>query len=464
MKCRPTTKDAYQLLHDGCMALADVESHGIKIDLVQLERNIYTTSKRIEKLTARNTKSDVCKTWKKVFGRSTNFGSRTQLGEVLFSHMGYECKDEDRTKTGRPKADEETLSKLDIPFVQQYLKVERLKKARATYLRGIQKATMDGFLHPVFSLHLVRTYRSSSEAPNFQNIPIRIPWLGKLIRTCFIARPHHQLVEIDYSGIEVCVSACMHKDPRMIEYIKDPTKDMHRDMAGECYILRTKQVSKDSRFSAKNGFVFPEFYGDWFNRCARSLWDNITNLHLTLPDGTSLREHLKNKGINRLGPCDPKEKPRPGTFEKHIQEVENRFWNERFRVYNQWKQDWFREYQRTGRFTMATGFTVEGWYGKNDVINYPIQGPAFHCLLWSLIRLNNWLKKKRMRSRIVGQIHDSIVADVHKNELEDYLHMANKIMTQRLPKAWPWIIVPLEVEADVSPVGGSWYDKKEMKI
>ena len=69
-----------------------------------------------------------------------------------------------------------------------------------------------------------------------------------------------------------------------------------------------------------------------------------------------------------------------------------------------------------------------------------------------------------MRSRIVGQIHDSIVADVHKDELDDFLQRAKKIMTRMLPRAWKWLIVPLTVEAEVSPLGGSWFDKKEVEL
>ena len=84
--------------------------------------------------------------------------------------------------------------------------------------------------------------------------------------------------------------------------------------------------------------------------------------------------------------------------------------------------------------------------------------------LWSLIQLNRWLRKNKMRSKIVGQIHDSIVADVHEDELEDYLAQAKQIMTQDLLKKWKWIIVPLDVEAEVTPVDGTWYEKKEREI
>ena len=113
---------------------------------------------------------------------------------------------------------------------------------------------------------------------------------------------------------------------------------------------------------------------------------------------------------------------------------------------------------------MLTGFVVQGLLGRDQVVNYPIQGSCFHVLLWSIIRLTKWLNKHKLQSRLVGQIHDSIIAVVHKDELEDYLEAANWIMTKAVRKAWDWIIVPLEVEAEVAPVGASWHEKEKVEI
>ena len=109
---------------------------------------------------------------------------------------------------------------------------------------------------------------------------------------------------------------------------------------------------------------------------------------------------------------------------------------------------------------MLTGFRVDGVHKRNDVINYPVQGAAFHVLLWSLIRLVKWLKKHKMRSVVVGQIHDSIVADVHHDELDEYLAAAKRIMTEDVRKAWPWIIIPLETEAEVGEL--NWWEKEKV--
>jgi DNA polymerase I-like protein with 3'-5' exonuclease and polymerase domains len=90
-------------------------------------------------------------------------------------------------------------------------------------------------------------------------------------------------------------------------------------------------------------------------------------------------------------------------------------------------------------------------------MNTPIQGPSFHCLLWSFTRLNAWLKKTKMRSRVSGQIHDSIFLNVHRSELQDVLTKAEQIMTKDVRDAWKWIIVPLEVEVEVGE--SNWYEK-----
>ena len=107
-----------------------------------------------------------------------------------------------------------------------------------------------------------------------------------------------------------------------------------------------------------------------------------------------------------------------------------------------------------------TGFTIAGELTKNEVINYPVQGSAFHCLLWALTRLQTWLESQRkMQSKIVLQIHDSIIADVPLEELDDYIEMAVRLMTTDLKKEWKWLIVPLEVEPEVTPVNGNWFQK-----
>ena len=447
MKSQPTTADAYRLLHDGSLALAEVEAAGMRVDVDRLDWTIVKADGKIKVLTERLKVDDVWKLWRRRFGERASLGSRPQLGAVLFQEMGHKASA--ITRTGRAQVDEEALARIDLPFVKLFLKVEKLKKLRSTYLNGVKREVVNGFIHSVFNLHLVRSYRGSSDNPNIQNQPVRDPEMGKPIRSCFIPRDGHVLVEIDYSALEVRIAACYHKDPTMLEYIEDSSKDMHRDMAMQIYKLPQDQVTKQTRFAAKGQFVFASFYGSYYKQTAPGLWGAIEKDGLVTADGVPLKKWLRGQGIRDLE-----------EFTEHVQEVDQDFWGRRFKVYAQWKLDWFREYQRTGGFQMLTGFRVDGVHKRNDVINYPVQGAAFHVLLWSLIRLVKWLKKHKMRSVVVGQIHDSIVADVHHDELDEYLAAAKRIMTEDVRKAWPWIIIPLETEAEVGEL--NWWEKEKV--
>lgn len=460
MKMKPTTRDAYKLIHSGCIALSNIEANGMRVDTDYLSKTINNTREQIEEGKRKLKSSKLWKAWKHHFGDKAQLGSRDQLAHMIFEIEGYPCEARTPIKN-RPKADKEAFARVDHPFVREYFRIEKLKKIEGTYLRGIEREIVDGYVHPFFNLHTVRTYRSSSSNPNFQNIPIRDPEMGKVIRKCFIPRDGHQIVEIDYSGIEVRIAACYSKDPAMIENINDPTGDMHRDMAAECFMCGPEDVTKEMRYAGKNGFVFPQFYGSYWAQCAPRLWDMIIDMDLEV-GAIPVRGWLEDVGIKRLGdPYNPK--PAKETYLRHIKKVEANFWN-RYSVYDQWKRHWFAHYQKYGEFEMLTGFRVCGFYKKNKVLNYSIQGVAFHCLLWSLIRLDRWLTKNKMRTVIVGQIHDSIVTDVHVEERDEFLQVAKRIMTEDIREEWVWIIVPLEVEAEVAGVGESWNEKKEVEI
>lgn len=109
-----------------------------------------------------------------------------------------------------------------------------------------------------------------------------------------------------------------------------------------------------------------------------------------------------------------------------------------------------------------TGFVCKGIFSRNNLMNTPIQGPSFHCMLWSCIEMNKWLKENKMRSVIIGQIHDSMELDVHRDELDDVMYQVWYIMTQAIRKAWDWIIVPLDVEATIGE--SNWYEQKPIKV
>ncbi len=452
---RTATHEAVELFERGAIALSRVEHVGIRIDERKLQHNINKAADDIRMLENELKKDPLWGRWKRRYAEKTKIGSREQLGALLFSELGYECKSV--TTSGRFKVDEAALQEIDHPFVSNYIQWQKLIKAKSTFLEGIQREVCEGYLHAIYNLNIARTYRSSSDSPNFQNFPIRDKILGKLIREVFIPRKRHVLLEIDFKGIEVRVSACYNKDPVLIDYILDSTKDMHRDMASQCYMVPPDKVSKDMRYCGKNQFVFPQFYGDWYISCAKALWDSITKMDLKTTDDVKIKKWLRSKGIKDRGKCDPKEKPIQGTFEYHIQQVEKDFWGRRFKVYQKWKEKWWELYQKRGWFQMYTGFVESGVMSRNDVINHPVQGAAFHCELWSLIELQDWLIKNKMRSVIVGTIHDSTLIDAHEDEVEIVYRKAEEIMTKNLLKHYKWIIVPIEIETDIAET--NWAEK-----
>ena len=294
---------------------------------------------------------------------------------------------------------------------------------------------------------------NSSSDPNLQNMPVRDPFMGKSIRECFIPREGNQIVEIDYSGAEVSIAASYHKDPTMIKYIKDPTMDMHRDLACECFMLETHESTKHTRYCGKNMFIFPQFYGSYYKSCAKALWDAVSDGTLKMANGESVLSRLKSRGVTNYR-----------AFENHIKNVEDDFWNRRFGVYGQWKKDHYDEYLRKGFVTAHTGFKFHDKLSRNQVINYPVQGSAFHCLLWSLIEMVKVLEKHpEWNCFIIGQVHDSLICDVNPKYLKDFLREAENIMCQRTFNEFDWMVLPLEIEADIAPVGKSWFHKKGME-
>lgn len=445
-----SSPEAFKLMMDGMQAFTEIETNGMRIDVPYLDRIIKQTGKKVQEMEQSLRDDEVFSTWRKIYGSKSDLGSRKQLGRIIFKEMGVEC--ESFTKLGNPKTDEESLLKVDFPFVKKWRNFESLKHLRATYLTGIKRETVNGFLHPFFNLHTAATYRSSSSMPNFQNIPNRDPRQAKLIRRAFIPREGHALVEVDYSGMEWRIASCYSQDKNMVKDSDDP----HSIWAAKCYMYDGK-VPKDIRHAGKNQFVFPQLYGSFYKKCAINLWNSID----AFQDSVSVKDKLEEKEVFELGECDYQSDPKPDTFEQHTKDVEETFWR-RYPSHDRWRKKWAEDYQKTGWFKVLTGFVCKGVYSRNQLFNYPIQGPAFHCLLWSLITVLKEIKNKGMKTKVTGQIHDSIYADVPLSELDDYLSMIRRTMTEDIRKEWPWIIVDLEIEAEKTE--SNWYSKEEVKI
>lgn len=471
MKSTPGTEEARILMTEGLLALSKASINGICVDIPYCRKQEKVLKLKLHKLIQEFKDSKTGKLWKKVY-RSPNYNSDQQLRKILFDLCKIKpIKFTEESKTfpnGQPVVDNETLEIIakTLPDLKPYLLYKKYDKVLNTYISGILKEQVDGKLHPFFHLHTAKTFRSSSANPNFQNQPNRDAKQKKIIRSAFIPSKRNGLKTYDFSGIEVAISCCNHKDPKMIKYVKDKKTDMHRDLAIDCYKLDQFQkegTEKTLRKGAKNGFVFPQFYGDYYGNNVPVLcdWGKLPlNTEFSKEDGLmlmtgiTLGEHLINKGIKDYQ-----------DFMDHLQKVENHFWNKRFRVYNQWKKDNVQEYYEKGYLKTLTGFTCSGMMGKNEINNYPIQGPAFHCTLKTFTEVTKRMEYQNVKSKLIGQIHDELVFDAHPDESNLLDDMMRSVACIWLRKEWPWIIVPLEVEASTYEIDASWAtEAKVIKI
>ena len=453
--------EAYNLLHKGSLALARAENAGIRVDMEYLENKYAHLTRQMEYAEKKFRESKFFQKWEKSQDKEPNPNSPVQLSKFLYEVL--KKTPPKLTATGRGSTDKESLMALNIPELNLHLEAKKLKKIR-DYLEGFRREQVDGWLHPNFNLHLVTTYRSSSDKPNFQNIPKRDKLAMKATRQCLYPRKGHQLLEVDYGALEVRIAACYHKDPVMLKYI-NTGYDMHADMAKQIFMINDFDKHRTDhaylRNATKNGFVFPQFYGDYYKNCAEYMacnWGGLPNGKWKPDQGVDvgeikLGEHMANIGFKSID-----------KFALHLQAIENDFWQNRFKMYARWKEKWWKQYQKDGYVDLLTGFRCKGLMSRNDAINYPIQGAAFHCLLWSFIELDKILDREGTRSRIIGQIHDAIVLDVHPDELDLLVHTIKHVTTIDLPKAWSWITVPLTVEFEVCGVDESWASKKDLDV
>lgn len=463
MQAVSTLAEAYRLFQDGSAALSVVEQRGIRIDVEYVREKIAWLDGKIEQNRRRLERSRLGVAWAKRFPK-VNYGSGPQLRAVLYADMRVEPFK--KTQSGEEGIDEESLRQVDVEGVGNLLQMRRYKKMRDV-LVGFDKYQVDGVLRPSFALHTVSTFRSSSLDPNMQNVPSRDPDGMEICRRAVVPSPGYIILEVDFKGIEVSIACTYHRDPRMREYLNDPKSNMHGDMARQIFWLpddyrpqKGDNFNEVLRQSAKNGFVFPQFYGDWYESCAF----NIAFTWCKLPRSGRWREtdgvQFRGVPLGRLmldnGVKSLEE------FAAHMKGIEDDFWNNRFRVYNRWRKKWYEAYQRTGRFEMKTGFVCAGHMARNQVINYPVQGAAFHCLLKVLIelvrRLRGW------RSAVIGEIHDSMLIDCHPDEFREVVSLCHYLCSEWLLQQWTWIDVPMSVEVKASEVDGSWARMAEVVL
>lgn len=461
---RLTELDGYKLLHAGVQALARAERSGIRIDVEMCRQRIKELDTKVEELTDEFINNRIGRAWRNHFGDKTNYGSNDQLGKMLYEV--YKLKPPKLTAKEQGSTDEEALKALNLPDLDNVLTIRKYGKIKGTYLGSYLREQVDGFVHPFFSLNTVITYRSSCQDPNLQNVPVRDEEAMEICRSVMYARKLHLLMEVDFSGVEVGCAACYHKDPEMLRYLHDPKSDMHADQAYLLYKLQPfDKVIKEHGFKGnpdlyrlrqggKNSFVFPEFYGDYYGNCAVGLactWGKLptgkwkTGQGIVLPGDIHLSDHLISQGLKSLD-----------DYTEHVKHVEDDFWNRRFKVYGAWRKKWYADYQDKGYFDLLTGFRCRGLMGKNDATNYPVQGAAFHWLLWTFIEVDKVMRAEKWDTRLIGEIHDSMILDVHPDEREHVVNTIQRIACKELPQHFPWINVPIGVEVKMGEMDQPW--------
>jgi hypothetical protein len=252
----------------------------------------------------------------------------------------------------------------------------------------------------------------------------------------------------------------------MTKYLLNPTSaDMHADFTKQIFFLESfdKSVKGQSKLrkACKNCFTFPQFYGDYYGNNAAAFWEWLEfrgnqvpkKSDIMIADNLSIAEHLRNKGIKNFK-----------QFTFHIKKIEEVLWQKTFKVYKKWRDKQWEDYNKNGYVTILSGFVCQGIMDRNATINYPIQGVCFHCMLKSLIEMNEILKKEKMKSRIIFQVHDEIVSDVHEDEYEEYICIAREIMVDKLRKDWEFVNVPMELETKCSELNGNWYKMEESDV
>lgn len=463
MNNSPRTEEAYSLFHKGILALTRAELQGFRIDMEYIEKKKIYLTRKITRLEKEFRETKFFKHWQHTVRSTININSNAQLANFIYKIK--KIKIEKETASGQGATDDDALMQMNIPELNNLLQIRKLKKVRDTYLGSFAREQVNGYIHPFFNLNLAITYRSSSDHPNFQNIPIRDEESMQICRRAIFPRPGHQLLEVDFKGIEVSVSACYNKDTKLLKYVSDPKTDMHRDMAKQIFKIDNFDRSIPEydvlRQATKNGFVFPEFYGDYYKNCAVNMLCNWGKLPqgkfhsgegISMPEGT-LADHLISVGLGSFN-----------LFESHLQKIEKDFWGNRFVEYAEWKDRWWNVYQKYGYVSLLTGFTCSGVMNRKEVCNYPVQGSAFHCLLWSFNELDRLMRKEKWDTRLVGQIHDSVILDVNPEELKYVANIAHRVTCEDLPKAWKWIITPMNVDMALCPVDASWAEKEKYKI
>jgi len=388
--------------------LAAMEYEGINLDC----ENLAEFSKELEVSLVHLTKviSELATT-------EFNIDSPKQLGQVLFEVLKIDDKAK-KTKTGQYSTSEETLTKLTSKhdIVSKVLEYRSLKKLKSTYVDSLPDLVnpRTGRIHTNYMQTVAATGRLSSNSPNLQNIPIRTE-KGREIRKAFIPRnKEYQILAADYSQIELRIIAALSGDQGMIEAFKNGI-DIHSVTASKVFDVPLEEVDRDMRSKAKM-VNFGIIYG-------------ISAF------GLSQRINIPRKEAKVI--IDNYFEKYPGI--KSYMDKSIAFAKEHGYVETIMKR---RRYLKdiNGKNAIMRGFA------ERNAINAPIQGSAADVIKLAMINLQQELIKQNFKSKLLLQVHDELVFDVHKDEIEKIRPLIKEKMEQAVD-----LVVPLTVEMDFAP-------------
>lgn len=407
-------EDLYRTMEEPLVkVLIDLEYEGINLNAAFLSK--YSVELEQEILSARDKIYETA-------GTEFNIASPKQVGEVLFDRMEIPYRWR-KTKTGQYSTNEEKLTELSAehPIVSDILRFRGMSKLKSTYVDALPKMInpKTGRIHSSFNQALAATGRLSSNNPNLQNIPIRTPE-GAKIREAFIPRDEdHILLAADYSQIELRLIAEISKDEAMVDAFQKGL-DIHRATAAKVFGVPYDEVTKEQRYRAKT-VNFSIIYGAGSTNLSRQL------------------------GIKR----------------NEAKELIDQYFSQ-----YQGLQAYMREivvFARDNGFVQTllgrkrhirdihSNRSLEKGNAERIAINTPIQGSAADMIKMAMIKIHKAFSAQNIQSKMILQVHDELVFDVHRSELAK----VKPIIEENMKNAIPNLDVPILVEMGT---GENWLE------
>jgi uracil-DNA glycosylase family 4 len=447
LKCNKPMHKARRLFHETAIAFTNCQKSGINIAVSYYQKvKTRLTNEITKNISAIQLSADV-KKFERIEQRGFKLNSPVDLRVLLFDILGEKSKK--KTTTGLDSVDKDVLTDLKTPVGKKIVKIRELKKLRDTYIAQYLRELVGKRVYPFLHTHTARSGRSSASNPSLQNTPERNEKAKKLIKRGIIPTPGNKIAEVDFSGIEIAMLACETKDKALLKYLWNPKSDMHYDQGKKLFVLDDSEMNKALRYNAKSDFVFLEVYGGKAAASAKYLWFDSIDLKIGKnSDGPTLRRHLAQQGIRNLD-----------DFTGHVQEVESEFWK-KYTGIKKWQKAQGKFYLEHGYVETQFGFRRSGYLKWEVILNTQTQSTAAHLLWWCFNKVDQIRIKERWKTKLLGQVHDSVLPDIRPEEEEHVMKTINRVMTRDMIEEFPWIIVPIDIEIEMAEVDQSWYDIK----